>query len=221
MKERVVIYIDGFNFYHSIEEFKNPRLKWCNLRKLFENFIDTEKQEIKWIYLFSAYSIWNKWKKERHKKYVKVLQNFCGVSTVLWSFKKVNKKFSKLKNIVNKCIPENCLPDFLFFETHEEKETDVNIALRILEDAFLDKYDNAFIVSWDSDLAWAIKTVRRNFKNKKFTSVLTIKTRWKVMRQICDFRKDITKNDLEKTLLPEIIELKNWKKIEIPKEYLI
>lgn len=50
---------------------------------------------------------------------------------------------------------------------HEEKETDVNIALWLLNRAYKDDFDEAFIVSRDSDLTPAIKMLLTEFPHKK------------------------------------------------------
>ncbi len=49
---------------------------------------------------------------------------------------------------------------------HEEKETDVNIALWLLREAYKDNFDEAFILSRDSDLTPAIRMVATEFPNK-------------------------------------------------------
>ena len=49
----------------------------------------------------------------------------------------------------------------------KEKMTDVNIATEMLQDAFLDKYDMAMLISGDSDLIPPIRAIHNNFKKKK------------------------------------------------------
>lgn len=50
------------------------------------------------------------------------------------------------------------------FETHEEKRTDVNIAVYMLDDAYRDRFDRAVLVRGDSDLVPALQVVRRRFR---------------------------------------------------------
>ena len=49
----------------------------------------------------------------------------------------------------------------------KEKMTDVNIATEMLQDAFLDKYDMAMLISGDSDLIPPIRAIHNNFKKKR------------------------------------------------------
>jgi uncharacterized LabA/DUF88 family protein len=50
---------------------------------------------------------------------------------------------------------------------YEERETDVNIAAALIEDAVLDRYDTALLVSADSDLCPAIVTMKRLCPEKR------------------------------------------------------
>jgi uncharacterized LabA/DUF88 family protein len=49
----------------------------------------------------------------------------------------------------------------------QEKMTDVNIAVAMMEDAFKDEFDTAILVSADSDLCGPIRAVRRLFPQKR------------------------------------------------------
>ena len=48
----------------------------------------------------------------------------------------------------------------------EEKGSDVNLSVHLLNDAWLNKYDAAIIVSNDSDMAESMRLVRINHPNK-------------------------------------------------------
>ena len=50
---------------------------------------------------------------------------------------------------------------------HEEKETDVAIAMKLFELLHLDACDTAVIVSGDTDLAPAVRTAQRLFPTKR------------------------------------------------------
>ncbi len=47
------------------------------------------------------------------------------------------------------------------YETHEEKETDVNIGAHLMADALNGRFDRALVVSADTDLNEAVKLTRR------------------------------------------------------------
>ena len=50
---------------------------------------------------------------------------------------------------------------------NEEKKTDVNTAVRMLEDAYDDRFDTAVVISGDSDLTAPIQAVQRRFHRKR------------------------------------------------------
>jgi hypothetical protein len=51
--------------------------------------------------------------------------------------------------------------------THEEKKTDVNIAVEMMNDAYGDLFDVALLVSGDSDLADMVQNLRSRFSGKR------------------------------------------------------
>jgi hypothetical protein len=54
------------------------------------------------------------------------------------------------------------------WKAHEEKETDLRIALAILEDGYDDLYDRAIVVSADSDLVPVMEHARTRFVDKTY-----------------------------------------------------
>ena len=65
-------------------------------------------------------------------------------------------------------------PKKFTYRTHEEKQTDVNIALAIFEGAMTDTYDKALIFSGDSDRAPAVLKSRKYKNMKRFVSILPL-----------------------------------------------
>jgi uncharacterized LabA/DUF88 family protein len=54
------------------------------------------------------------------------------------------------------------------FRTAEEKRTDVNIAVQMVDDAYQNACDQFVLISGDSDLVPAIHTVKRRFPRSRF-----------------------------------------------------
>jgi uncharacterized LabA/DUF88 family protein len=100
----------------------------------------------------------------------------------------------------------------------EEKGSDVNLALHVLNDAWADAYDCAVIVSNDSDLATSLQMVKE--QHKKVIGLITPgapkrNTSWQ-LRKNADFIKVIRPWALEQSLLvnpipgAEIRKPKGW-----------
>lgn len=108
-----------------------------------ECFIDPKVHVITAIYYFSAYAEWLTEPAKRHKAYVSAL-TARGVTPVLGRFKDKSLGCSSCGHR---------------WTGHEEKQTDVNLALWMVREAYRSNYDEAFLVSQDSDLAPAIDLI--------------------------------------------------------------
>lgn len=143
MKIKTIVYVDGFNFYHAINELNKPHLKWVNLWSLAESLL-RKNDELVEVNYFSAYATWMPGRYKRHRDYTKALQEE-NCTLVLGQFKDTFP-------ICRKCGRK--------YTKKEEKETDVNIALRLVTDGLLDRYDRAILITADSDLGPAVDMIR-------------------------------------------------------------
>ena len=150
-RARIQCFIDGFNLYHAVDNLKRPHLKWLNLRKLIEGFTDPALQEVQSIFYFSAFATWRPDAHRRHQQYVEALKT-VSVTPIMGRFKEKDVYCRSCKTP---------------YKTHEEKETDVNVALWLVNEAYKNNFDEAFIVSRDSDLTPAIRMVLTEFPHKK------------------------------------------------------
>lgn len=88
----------------------------------------------------------------------------------------------------------------------EEKGSDVNIAVHLLNDAWLNNYDCAVIVSNDSDLAEAMKLVKQYHPRKLLGLVIPGKGHpSKELMKYADFIKRIRTGILKSSQLPNPI----------------
>lgn len=188
--ERVICFVDGFNLYHALDAIKQPHLKWLNLRLLLSRLTRTKSQIITQILFFSAYPTWKPASFHRHRLYISALSS-TGVTPVLGQFKKK---------------PKQCLKCGAKWTSHEEKETDVNIALALLDLAYKDLFDHAFLLSRDSDLAPAVHKLKQNFPEKKITILAPYNYRHSSeLIQAADLHKIINLTHLSTSLFPEDI----------------
>ncbi len=96
----------------------------------------------------------------------------------------------------------------------EEKGSDVNLAVHLLNDAWLDKFDGAVIVSNDSDLTEAVKLVK-NQLNKSIGLVFPGEGHpSKELIKFADFIKKIRRGILKNSQLPNPIPNSNIRKPE-------
>lgn len=164
--KRTFVYVDGFNLYHAINDLRDDSLKWLCLRRLSESIVRPDERVTK-IKYFSAYATWMPAAYKRHRAYVQALQEE-GVEFIEGQFK---KKFLRCKV----CSAQ--------YQTHEEKETDVNIGIHLVRDTFEGRFDRAIIVSADTDMRSAVK-MARGISGTKIIDVVSPPKRMKYARSL-------------------------------------
>ena len=204
---KTVSLIDGFNFYHSIRETfsDRPDFRWLNLVSLSKSFSRTGDDPQ--VYYFTAYCTCNSARSDRHKVYVNALMS-QGVSVVLGRFKQVERQFlrDKMKIQHSKTQPADYdiedLAEKIVYKTHEEKETDVNLAVYLYDLAAQNQFDRAILFTADSDLCPAIRMVKMRFPDKQIDVVFVAKHWSQALSNVADSNFTVTRTRLSKHLLP-------------------
>ena len=191
---RVSCYIDGFNVYHAIDDANRAvrgaqsHLKWLNLFSLMSEFTDPSVHVVGAVKFFTAYPSWNQEKTARHKNYTAALEH-AGVTIIEGQFKPKT------------CYCKNCRTKYT---AREEKESDVNIAMHLINDAHLDRFDQAFLVTNDSDLLGPVRLLRNTFSNKKIKVIAPpFRRHSKELWAAADKRGQISVEHMNRNLLPE------------------
>jgi uncharacterized LabA/DUF88 family protein len=186
--KKVTFFIDGFNIYHAIANPQYQKYKWLDFKKFANHFIN-KFEKIEDVYYFTALTPWNKEKVKRHNIYIKA-QETVGVKTVYGKFKKKSKKCRICRQV---------------YETYEEKQTDVNIAIYLFKLAIEDKYDKAYIVSGDSDLIPSILAIKESFPNKEIGVIIPIRGKAAELKSVCDFYIQMKEKHLKMNQFPDEI----------------
>lgn len=146
MNKRSIIYIDGFNFYYGA--VKGTPHKWLDLQRYFE--LLRKDDNIQKIWYFTARVDGNQ--SVRQTAYFDAL----GTSPL------VGLIFGLYKVKTARCRVAGCkYQGKKTYRIPEEKRTDVNIALQMLDDAYQGECDRIVLVSGDSDLVPAVNLVKR------------------------------------------------------------
>ncbi len=149
-KERILVYVDGFNLYFGMLEAGYNYCKWLNIKLLAKNILKPH-QEIVGIKYFTSRVSNNPEKQKRQTIYLEALQTE-GVEIYYGQYQSDTIECNRCGNRWTK---------------YNEKMTDVNIATQIILDAYQDKYDTAMLISGDSDLVPPIRAVHRTYPNKR------------------------------------------------------
>ena len=145
--KRVAVYVDGLNLHNGLIKSGLPR--WLDPVALGREVLQSG-QKLVGVRYFTSPLIKNK--RERHQQdlYLQALEA-QGAEIVLGRF------------YVYQVLCPHCGRRRT---AAEEKQTDVNVAVRLLADAYRDMYDRAVLVSADSDLLPPVLEVPRLFPGK-------------------------------------------------------
>ena len=186
---RVCVFIDGFNLYHALDdEVSYHKYKWLDLERFAKCFV-YPRDKIADIFYFTSYVTWNPGKLARHQAYVKALQ-LVGVKPIFGSF--------RMKGTTCRVCKKP-------YQIPEEKQTDVNIAVKLLQTAATDEWDTAVIISGDSDLIPAIKAIKDTFPAKRVVIVIPIGRHAEELKQVTDFHRKVKQRHLQSCQFDDII----------------
>ncbi|MEU4397850.1 NYN domain-containing protein [Micromonospora orduensis] len=140
----IIAYIDGFNLYHGLRERYRHRYLWLDLARLVQRLRPND--EILAVRYFTAAVRNDPPAEGRQRIYLEALKaHRPEVQVVLGRYQSRQR---------------TCHSCGATWTAYEEKETDVNIAVSLVADAAARAADIALLISADSDLCPAVRTVR-------------------------------------------------------------
>ena len=144
-KQKVIVYVDGFNFYYGLKgDLKWKRYYWLDIVKFFEKFMKPDQELIKVKY-FSA-------RPDNQEKNARQ-----------YAFFQANMENSRFQLILGKYLKKKitCFNCGNIINTYEEKESDVRIATQIVSDSYEKNCDIAIVVSADSDMIPSVELAKQ------------------------------------------------------------
>jgi uncharacterized LabA/DUF88 family protein len=205
-KQKVIVYVDGFNFYYGLKAIsqKDKRWKkfyWLDLVSFFEKMI-TDKQELVEVNYFSA---------RPHDV------NASKRQDLLFSANKLNPKFRlTLGKYLKKDIV--CSKCGNITHSYEEKETDVRIATQMINDVYKNRCDITIIVSADSDMIPSVELMREIDPNHKIYVYFPPLRHSISLSNFCDAERKLSdfKARFNQSMLPDHVTLLNGTVINRP-----
>lgn len=204
-KQKVIVYIDGFNFYYGLKVAPWKKYYWLDIVKLMESFLKPNQELIA-------------------VKYFSARPTDIGKRKRQDAFFQANKQNSKFKLILGKYLKKKivCFKCHNIINTYEEKESDVRFATQIVADAFQHNCDIAIIVSADSDMIPAVELAKEAginvfiyFPPHQHSSSLD------TMGDNRALRMERFESRFKRAILPECIVLNNGYKLSMPLEWKV
>ena len=176
-KRKIVIYIDGSNFYFSVKNRFNVKVdieKFC--QKLVGN-----NELIKINYYIAPLN-----QKTHPKQYLEQQKFFNGL-----------KKINKLNIILGRLEKRKRDGDVYYVG----KASDVNLALDLVLDSQKDIYDEAYLISNDGDFSGAVKSVRDFGKKMIYVAIGNRKSVSHYLKEVASRTFYITEKFIEDCVL--------------------
>lgn len=143
-KQKIIFYIDGFNFYFGLKSKSWKKYYWLDMVKFCSQFLRPHQELIEVNYFTS---IPNNKTGQQDRQDLFLSANRQNPQFILHLGKFMSKD-KKCFNCKNKIV------------SYEEKETDVRIAVEMIRNCVIDKCDVSILVSADSDLIPPINFIR-------------------------------------------------------------
>lgn len=162
------LYVDGFNFYYGMyriqQRFCCPADKWLNWTKLAHRLTGTDSTVHK-IHYFTSHvhrSERDPSQNLRQILFFRAIDNLPGVEIHVGKHIAVKRKGRLISpKPADFDLPQDTV---VSIQTFEEKGSDVNLAVQLLDDAWSGEIDRAIVVSNDTDLISAITLARRHIR---------------------------------------------------------
>lgn len=195
---RTYVYIDGFNFYYG--SLRGSAFKWVDPVALSRTILPG-KNRVQLVRYFTAKISArddDPDAPQRQKTYLDALQAHCEALEIHYGHFLVNKTRMRLAN------PPPTGPTTAEVIKTEEKGSDVNLAVHMLNDAWRDTYDVAVVLSNDSDLAEPMRLVREMGKT---VGLLTPEGRplSKELKQHASFMRPVRTGAIRRCQMPSPI----------------
>lgn len=202
---KTCIYIDGFNLYYGC--LKGSEYKWLDLKLLCQNLLSQENEIIKIKYFTALISgKFDQNQPIRQETYIRALKAFIPEIEIYYGHFLTHEVYMRSVN------PPP--PKVKVYKT-EEKGSDVNLAVHLLNDAWKNDYECAVIISNDSDLSESLRLVKEERKKKTGLIIPNPKVRpSKQLKKYTDFTKQINEDILKISQLPDLIPNTNFRKPE-------
>lgn len=195
---RTIVYVDGFNFYYGA--LRGTAWKWLDLPLFFRNLLGPQNDVLAVKYFTARVQPTTRDPDVhvRQDTYFRALQAHCPSASIFFGH------YLRHEVLMENANPP---PNRVRVWKNEEKGSDVNLAVHALNDAWLDAYDCAVVVSNDSDLAESLRLIRS--QHRKVVGVVTpgapTRATSKQLRVCADFIRPIRTWMLRDSQLPNTI----------------
>jgi len=204
---RTNVYVDGFNLYYNA--LKYTAYKWLDIRKYCE--LAFPANEITFIKYYTARPLpipTNLGVASRHDVYMRALKTLPDFFIKYGNFQRKDRYMPRSE------FPHNAVEVI----RTEEKGSDVNLAVNLVNDAYKNRYDVAIVVSNDSDLCEAVRIVKTDC-DKVVGHLSPTEQPGQLMKSYSTFTSSISNRLLARSQFPDHFKEDGGRVIRKPEEW--
>jgi len=203
-RRKAIVYVDGFNLYFALREKKWYGFMWLDVTKLAKSLLRSD-QDLVTVKYFTSRVINNPSKQKRQNCFLDALGTLPGLSIYYGHYLEDDWECEKCGKIS---------------KIYHEKRTDVNIATEMLVDAYQNSFDDAVLITADSDLTSPIEYVTKVFKEKTVLIVFPPGRSSLHLELVATKRLELVAKKLRNSLLPNQIKTKDGFTIGCPSKWV-
>jgi uncharacterized LabA/DUF88 family protein len=188
--DRVKTYVDGFNLYHGLKQKHGRRYLWLDLEALTRRLIKPSQRLVAVDY-FTARVRNQPTSERRQATYLDALSAHSPLVHV------VEGRFQEKTHYCRSCGNQ--------WSSYEEKETDVSIAVTLVEDGAAHLFDTALLISGDSDMCPVVRSLRRVCPGKRVIAVFPPKRNSAELGRLADGVLRISDANIRQSQLPAAV----------------
>jgi uncharacterized LabA/DUF88 family protein len=214
-KTRVIAYIDGFNLYYGLCDSGFRKYLWLNLQGMVQALLRPEQELVCTKYFTARISggrpsdrpTYRSMRDAKRKRQATFLDALGTLSDLRIYYGQYLDDSIECRRCGAKWMDA------------EEKMTDVNIATEMLVDAFANRYDEALLVSADSDLVPPLRAIKDCFPHKRISVAFPPKRSSVELLQVSDRRCVIYKNTIRDNQFSRDIKLASGYVLQKPTDW--
>jgi len=194
---KTIAYVDGFNLYFG--SIKKTPYKWLNIAALLEHILPTAQlEEIKYFTAKVKARPQDAAQPLRQQMYLRALQTIPHLKIYYGYF---------LSHEVDMPLAKQEAGDRRMARVlkTEEKGSDVNLASQLIHDAHMKRFEQAVVISGDSDLLMSIEIVTKEL-NLPVGVINPQKRPSRVLEKSATFYRHIRTSALRQSQFPDVLE---------------
>lgn len=150
-KRKTIVYIDGFNLFHALKDMRWKKYYWLDLHA-FSLKLLSDMQILVQVRYFTSRGVDDPHGQKRQNTYIEALETRKDIDIQYGKFTSDDWGCSGCGRIQ---------------QVNHEKQTDVNIAVAMISDAQDDNFDDAILITADSDQIPTVKYIRNAYPGKR------------------------------------------------------